>query len=68
MFLGLLEIWWMDHPPSFMVGFGINGEYVGSQTGYLARTELYPGESVTHVTYGVGHHLKFFLTLFLELP
>ena len=60
----------MDHPPSFMVGFGINGEYVGSQTGYLARTELYTGESVTAVTYGVGHHLKykFFLTLFwLEL-
>ena len=67
MFLGFLEIWsrsWL------VVGFGINGEFVGSRTGALERIELNAGESVTHIIYGVGHHLKYkFLTLFwLEMP
>ena len=52
---GFLEVW----SGAVLGGFGINGELVGTHWGPSQIIELYTGECVTHVQYGVGHHLKY---------
>ena len=58
---GYLKVW----SGSILGGFEINGEFVGSQAGAEERFWLDFGESVTHVQYGVGYNLKFFMIFYV---